>query len=305
MFSDNKSAISGLDANLSNEKFNHDIIHSDNHVHTYFSTDSDTPMEEMLKTAIDKRFTSICFTDHMDYNFPSESDTPEFLLDVEPYFDEMKKLSEKYSDRIKIRKGIELGLKKDCLDKCLSLTKNYPFDFIIGSTHLVDNIDPYYDIFWEGTDEKNAILRYYETTLDNVNLGADFDVYGHIDYIIRYTPKMKQLKAKGIVDDSYIDRLLKDSMEIIEEILKTLISNGKGIEINTAGFKYGLGHPNPHEKVLKLYHELGGEIITIGSDAHECKHLAYDFEKVPEILKNCGFRYYSEFTGRKAAMVKI
>ena len=111
--------------------------------------------------------------------------------------------------------------------------------------------------------------------------------------------------TKGIVDDSYIDHLLKDSMEIIEEILKTLISNGKGIEINTAGFKYGLGHPNPHEKVLKLYHELGGEIITIGSDAHECKHLSYDFEKVPEILKNCGFRYYSEFTGRKAAMVKI
>lgn len=60
MFSDNKSAISGPDANLSNEKFNHDIIHSDNHVHTYFSTDSDTPMEEMLKTAIDKGFTSIC-----------------------------------------------------------------------------------------------------------------------------------------------------------------------------------------------------------------------------------------------------
>ena len=148
LFSDSKSAISRPDANLSNEKFNHDIIHSDNHVHTYFSTDSDTPMEEMLKTAIDKRFTSICFTDHMDYNFPSESDTPEFLLDVEPYFDEMKKLSEKYSDRIKIRKGIELGLKKDCLDKCLSLTKNYPFDFVIGSTHLVDNIDPYYDIFW-------------------------------------------------------------------------------------------------------------------------------------------------------------
>ena len=82
LFSDSKSAISGPDANLSNEKFNHDIIHSDNHVHTYFSTDSDTPMEEMLKTAIDKGFTSICFTDHMDYNFPSESDTPEFLLDV-------------------------------------------------------------------------------------------------------------------------------------------------------------------------------------------------------------------------------
>ena len=242
-----------------------DIIHSDNHVHTYFSTDSDTPMEDMLKNAIEKEFSSICFTDHMDYNFPSEGDTPEFLLDIEPYFEEMKRLSEKYGDRIKIRRGIELGLKKDCLDKCISLTKEYPFDFVIGSTHLVDNIDPYYDTFWNDTNEKNGILRYYETTLNNVSLGADFDIYGHIDYIIRYTPKMKQLKSQGISDDTYIDRLTSDSMDIIEEILKTLIYNGKGIEINTAGFKYGLRHPNPHEKILKLYHELGGEIITIGS----------------------------------------
>ena len=282
-----------------------DIIHSDNHVHTYFSTDSDTPMEDMLKTAIEKGFSSICFTDHMDYNFPSEDDTPEFLLDVEPYFEEMKRLNEKYGGRIKIRQGIELGLKKDCLDKCLSLTKEYPFDFVIGSTHLVDNIDPYYDTFWSDTPEKSGILRYYETTLNNVNLGADFDVYGHIDYIIRYTPKMKQLKSQVLSDDTYINRLTSDSMDIIEQILKTLIYNGKGIEINTAGFKYGLEHPNPHEKILKLYCELGGEIITIGSDAHECKHLAYDFEKVPEILKKCGFRYYSEFTGRKAEMIKM
>ena len=282
-----------------------DIIHSDNHVHTYFSTDSDTPMEDMLKTAIEKGFSSICFTDHMDYNFPSDGDTHEFLLDVEPFFEEMKRLSEKYGDRIKIRRGIELGLKKDCLDKCISLTKEYPFDFVIGSTHLVDNIDPYYDTFWSDTPEKSGILRYYETTLNNVNLGADFDVYGHIDYIIRYTPKMKQLKSQGLSDDTYINRLTSDSMDIIEQILKTLIYNGKGIEINTAGFKYGLGHPNPHEKILKLYCELGGEIITIGSDAHECKHLAYDFEKVPEILKKCGFRYYSEFTGRKAEMIKM
>lgn len=282
-----------------------DIIHSDNHVHTYFSTDSDTPMEDMLKNAIEKEFSSICFTDHMDYNFPSDGDTPEFLLDIVPYFEEMKRLSEKYGDRIKIRRGIELGLKKDCLDKCISLTKEYPFDFVIGSTHLVDNIDPYYDTFWNDTPEKSGILRYYETTLNNVNLGADFDVYGHIDYIIRYTPKMKQLKSQGLSDDTYINRLTSDSMDIIEQILKTLIYNGKGIEINTAGFKYGLGHPNPHEKILKLYCELGGEIITIGSDAHECKHLAYDFEKVPEILKKCGFRYYSEFTGRKAEMIKM
>ena len=101
-----------------------DIIHSDNHVHTYFSTDSDTPMEDMLKNAIEKEFSSICFTDHMDYNFPSEGDTPEFLLDIEPYFEEMKRLSEKYGDRIKIRRGIELGLKKTALTNVFRLPKN-------------------------------------------------------------------------------------------------------------------------------------------------------------------------------------
>ncbi len=282
-----------------------DIIHSDNHVHTYFSTDSDTPMEDMLKNAIEKEFSSICFTDHMDYNFPSRVVGPEFLLDIEPYFQEMKRLSEKYGDRIKIRRGIELGLKKDCLDKCISLTKEYPFDFVIGSTHLVDNIDPYYDTFWNDTPEKSGILRYYETTLNNVNLGADFDVYGHIDYIIRYTPKMKQLKSQGLSDDTYINRLTSDSMDIIEQILKTLIYNGKGIEINTRRVQIRTRTSKPSRKNIKLYHELGGEIITIGSDAHECKHLAYDFEKVPEILKKCGFRYYSEFTGRKAEMIKM
>lgn len=281
------------------------IIHSDNHVHTNHSTDSDTPMEEMVNTAIKKGFSSICFTDHMDYNFPSEGDTPEFLLNVDDYFKELKYLTEKYTNKINIRHGIELGLKKDCLDKCLSLTNNYPFDFVIGSTHLVDNIDPYYDNFWNEKKELAGILRYYETTLDNINLNADFDVYGHIDYIIRYTPKMKQLKSQGITDEQYIDNLLSNSMDIIEEILKTLIYKGKGIEINTAGFKYGLGHPNPHEKILKLYHKLGGEIITIGSDAHECKHLAYDFVKVPELLKKCGFRYYSEFTKRTPEMIKL
>lgn len=121
--------------------------------------------------------------------------------------------------------------------------KKLSVDFVIGSTHLVNNIDPYYDIFWEGTDEKNAILRYYETTLDNVNLGADFDVYGHIDYIIGYTPKMKQLKAKGISGC----QLYRPPAQRLDgnnrRNLKNTYTNGKGIEINTAGFKYGLRTP--------------------------------------------------------------
>ena len=93
--------------------------------------------------------------------------------------------------------------------------------------------------------------------------------------------------------------------DIIDEILIKLIEKGKGIEINTAGFKYGLNHPNPTEDIICRYRQLGGEIITIGADGHKPEHIAYDFHKVPEILKNAGFNYYTVFKNRKPDFIKI
>ena len=135
------------------------MIKSDNHVHTSFSTDSDTPMEEMLIRAKTLGFSSICFTDHIDYDFPTDKDTPEFLFDITEYFNEMKRLELIHPD-IKIRHGVELGIKPEITEKCLALTSSFPFDFVIGSTHLVNNIDPYFNIFWENTDE-NTPIHYY------------------------------------------------------------------------------------------------------------------------------------------------
>jgi len=176
---------------------------------------------------------------------------------------------------------------------------------VIGSTHLVDDTDPYYPSFWEQFSEKDGIRRYYEITMDNIRTDTKFDVYGHIDYIIRYTPTQQKNKAQGIIDEAYMDRCFRDSSDMIDEILHLLLAKGKGIEVNTAGIKYGLGHTNPQEKVLKRYRELGGEIITVGSDAHETKHLAYAFEGIPELLRKCGFRYYTEFRKRKPEMIPL
>ena len=91
----------------------------------------------------------------------------------------------------------------------------------------------------------------------------------------------------------------KKYADIIDEILRTLIEKGKGLELNTAGLKYGLPFAHPHADVLKRYRELGGEIITIGADGHRPEHIAYDFSKVRDILEDCGFKYYTEFKGRK------
>lgn len=287
------------------------IIKSDSHAHTAFSTDSQAPMEEMLKAAIDNGFSSICFTDHMDYNFPlvyvkntPPGEEPPFCLDTDAYYSEINRLKLLYP-QIKIRTGIELGLKEDARDKCMELLNLYKFDFVIGSTHLVDNTDPYYDTFWEKTDEKTGMQKFYEATLENVKSGVDFDVYGHIDYITRYTPYMKKLRSSGLYNEEYYLSITDRFLDIIEAILRQLIYNGKGIELNTSGLKYGLHHPHPHEKILKLYKDLGGEIITIGSDAHETKHLGFGFDSVPVILKACGFKYYTEFTGRRPEMLPV
>lgn len=277
------------------------MIRSDNHVHTSFSSDSKEPLENMLQQAITTGFQSICITDHMDYDFPEIEPGMNYQFDADRYLAHLEKARSQFSD-LEIRQGVELGLKPSVQKKALTLTSSYPFDFVIGSTHLVDDIDPYYDLFWENQKEETAILKYYEATLENISLPFDFDVYGHLDYILRYTPTVKKMRAKGFIDEDYLLRQTKNAMEIIDEILRLLIDQGHGIELNTAGLKYGMGHPNPNEQILTRYRELGGELITIGSDAHAAKHLGYRFDLVPTILAQCGFRYYTEYKSRKPIM---
>lgn len=263
----------------------------DTHIHSHHSGDSDATPESMIQAALAKGLDGLCFTDHFDYDYPD--DPKLFLLDFSFYNEEIKSLREKYKDLIAIRWGIEIGLQPHIAALNRRTAADYPFDFIIGSSHVVHGIDPYYSRYYEGRDEDTAYREYFESILENLHTDVDFDVYGHIDYVVRYGPNQNRFYSYNKFSD------------VIDEILRTLIDLGKGIEVNTAGFKYGLGHPNPTEEILARYHELGGEIITIGSDAHTPKHVAFAFEKVPVILRNAGFCYYSVFSGRKPQFLPI
>lgn len=289
------------------------MIRSDNHVHSSFSTDSSTPMADICKQAERLKLSSICFTDHMDYEFPEKYNTsfdspkdnrPIFTFDPELYFHTVKVLQEQFP-ALDLRTGVELGLKKTIQKQTTELTSSYPFDFVIGSTHLVDDTDPYYPEFWDDFGEEKGILSYYETTLEHIKSGFDFDVYGHIDYILRYCPTIRRSLKNRIPFDRFFTQVISEHAELLREILSLLIRSGKGIEINTAGFKYGLGHPNPHETLISYYKELGGEIISIGSDAHEPKYLCFDFPKIPDILRQAGFSYYTEFHKRTPVQVPL
>lgn len=263
----------------------------DIHMHSQFSGDSHTPQEDMIRSALKKGLGGICFTDHLDIDYPNEPET--FLLDLPNYTASVQSLSEKYKEKLPVRLGIELGLQPQLAALHRDILSQYPFDFVIGSSHVVHGFDPYYPEFYEGKSEEEAYLEYFISILENIRAFDDFDVYGHIDYVVRYGPTK---------NEHYSWTQYRD---VIDEILKLLIQKGKGIEINTGGFKYGLGHPNPTEEIIARYRELGGEIITIGADAHKPEHVGFDFDKVPKILKDAGFDYFTVFKERKPEFIKI
>ena len=267
------------------------MIRADYHVHTDFSSDSQSPMEDMVKQAIRLGLERVCFTDHMDLDFPKQYEM-RFVFDVEEYWKKLMEMQENYP-QIKILKGIECGMQPALGKRYEELLSSYEFDFVINSCHVLFDMDPYYPEFWQERSEKEGVTAYFEGILKNIKELQNFDICGHIDYIVRYAPS----KGKDFSPNDYWD--------VLDEILKTTIQMGKGIEANTSGYKYGLGRPHPCEDILKRYHELGGEIITVGSDGHQPNHMAYDFDKACELLKSIGFRYYTVFEKRKPEFLKL
>ena len=268
---------------------------ADCHLHSSFSGDSDTPMEDMVLRGISLGLTHMCFTEHNDFDYPVSDETPSghFEVNTDSYLFDFIKCREKYADRIKLLFGIELGLQPQLMRRNDIYAKSYDFDFIIGSSHVCNGHDPYYPPFYEGRSEEEAYREYFTSIIENTRKFSNFDVYGHLDYVVRYGPN---------ADSDYSYDKYSD---LFDTILRLLIDKGKGIEINTGGIKKGLRDLHPCTPVIRRYRELGGEIITVGSDAHDPGHIADAYDRAAEVLKSCGFRYYTVFEKRTPEFRKI
>lgn len=276
------------------------MIKADYHVHSHFSGDSKEKPENIIKYAMSKGLDTLCFTDHMDYEYWYEP-AGMFEVDVPKYFEALLQLKEQYAGTFNVRIGIELGLRDEpdllesVRERYRTLVNEHPFDFVIGSTHQMVYVDPVYPEFWENRTQREGMEMYFTSGLKNIKNNEFFDTYGHLDYLIRY--------ANG--DKAQYN--YRDYAELIEPMLRELIARGKALEINSKGLtpSYGTNAPNPGREVLMRYRELGGELITIGSDAHVADGVALYFDRVEELLKEIGFRYYAVFENRKLQMRKF
>lgn len=268
-------------------------IRYDCHTHSDFSGDSETPAVQMAERALALGLSGLIFTEHHDPDHPDYG--IDFTLDFDAYARNIQSLREAYSGRLSVGFGVEFGLMKHLPPTLDRLLCEYPLDFVIGSLHFVDGKDPYYADYFEGRSERDCYEEFFRTEYETLTCFApeSFDTLGHMDYVVRYGPN----RSRFYSFEAYSD--------FIDPILKYLIENGKCLEVNTAGFKYGLGEPNPCASVLRRYRELGGELLTIGSDAHEPAHLAYAFDRTAALLCELGFRYYAVFEQRRAKMLPL
>ena len=257
--------------------------------------DATMELEEGIQRALEIGLKEIVFTDHAELNVWRPDDLIiDDIFDEEVYIAALQAAKEKYKNKIRIKIGIEMGLQVEEKERIHRLIQSHPFDFVIGSSHTIDKVDLYYGHFFMDKTKEEAYERYFGEILRIVKEVDDFDVYGHLDLVRRY--------ALNQYEDI---QLVKRDYEIIEEILKVLIGKGKGIEVNTSGYRYGLNTVNPSTEILKMYQKLGGEVITVGSDAHKKQDVGCRITETYGLLKEIGFKYITTFDQRKPDFVKI
>lgn len=263
----------------------------DCHIHSQFSPDSEINLEKLIKIAIQKKLSGIIITDHFEYNFPNKN----YNFDLD-YINREKVISKlkKNNNNLKILSGVEFGLQKKYLDQLKEKINNFNnFDFILLSLHAIDGQDIALPKFFKNKTINQIWEKYLSEILYLIKNFNNYDSIAHIGYIKRYS------------NQNSFDFFNSKEILILEEIFKHVIKNNKGIEINTSGYRYNLNNPIPDYNTLKLYKDLGGQILTIGSDSHKYEHTANFFDITKKELKKIGFNHLTYFENRKPIFYKI
>lgn len=264
----------------------------DFHIHSHYSPDSSMEPAKAVEAAVNAGVTDMCFTEHMDLGHHMES------FNRIPTFEEMYSsicsLRQQYPN-INIGYGLEAGYIPATAKQTAQIISQQKFDYVLLSTHCVDGLDCYLPESKRGRDKTTAYTRYLETLYESIadnTLSDSYDCIGHIGYIA---------KCNYYEDNTMPYQLFP---ELFDAILSLIIKKDKGIEVNTSGIKRA-GHILPHPSILRRYRELGGRIVTIGSDAHTPDRIGEHISDTIKLIHTCGFNEIATFSQRKPVFHSI
>lgn len=265
----------------------------DCHTHCYFSHDSSSPARDMIEKALSDGLSYFAITDHCDKDCAL---LPDFgwvrQIDLPRRFEEVRRLRDEYRGKIDVAVGIEYGYLAEADPLYAQINGQYETDIVINSVHLIQKEDCYFQSFFETRTKRQAYEQYLRAVSDSVDAPYDYDVIGHIGYVIRKAP----------FDDKILRRA--DYSDLIDEILTKIIQKGKALELNSHAEGTGLDFL-PETDTVRRYRELGGELVTFGSDAHAPHNIARNYALVCDALKQLGFGYLFKYKAHEPVAIKL
>jgi len=269
---------------------------TDYHIHSSCSTDAEDTMLDMALASGEADISHICFTDHCDLDYYVTGKKDEHCFDVWPrILAEYELLLRECPAKLEVSLGLELGEANHYPEWGAEIASQPELDFVIGSIHSLRETPDFYVLEYESEEHCRELLFKYIEELTEMARLPYIDIVSHIGYTKRY---MLRAGFRNCVEETIYD-------EPIRLLLKTVIENGRGIEINCSGLRHpGINATIPDMKILRLYKELGGEIITVGSDAHRVSDAGRGIERGFEILEELGFDYVTVFRKKKPEFIK-
>jgi len=265
---------------------------ADYHTHSSdFSPDGRSAIDEMCRSAVRSGLNELCITDHCEVN--GWNGVPYDFMNDE-YFEALSEVRERFKEEIHLLIGREVGQATQNRELAAEIAADPRLDFIIGSLHNLTGYEDFYFLDYPDIERCRYLTELYLGELRELILLGGFDVLGHLGYPLRY------IRGRAGLDFDYTGYHAE-----ISELYRLLVSEGKGIEVNTSGLRQPFGQTMPSTDLIKLYRQCGGEIVTIGSDAHDARDVGAGVAEGQELLRAAGFKYFTIYRGRKPSFIKL
>jgi histidinol-phosphatase (PHP family) len=261
----------------------------DLHVHSEFSCDGRSTMEEMCRQAVTCGLRQIAFTDHVDF-VPADIGYGFFQPDA--YMEQVERCRDLYAGQMLILAGVEIGESHRFQSEAETLLSGHSFDLLIGSLHWLGDEYLGESQFYRRRSADEAWQSYFVELERMVHIG-NFDVLGHLDIIRRYGGE-----SFGRCD-------MTRHEDAIRPVLEALILKGIALEINTASLRTWLKLTSPDVTILRWYREMGGEFLTIGSDSHNWPDLGSGWDLAEAMARAAGFTHLTSFRNRTPCQIPL